>query len=90
MSWKDTFRWVKEAGRATRLWLEETEHSEVELSMVDQMDSVSLQLEARTKGSRSPDFRTTASIRISYQDLVELVHQGQEILVKHSDEVCQH
>jgi hypothetical protein len=59
---------VKESGLPKRVWLEEDEHAEVELSMVDERDSVSLQLKALTKSRLGPEFRSVSSIRISYSD----------------------
>jgi hypothetical protein len=90
MAWKNTHRWVKHLGRNARLWLEEDENAAVEMTVSDEHDSVSIRLEGRTKGTFAPEVRSNLSIRISYADLKELVHEGQEILVKHADEVREH
>lgn len=87
MPWKNTHRWIKRLGKASRLWLEEDETASVEMTLADEQDSASVRLDYRSKGSFSPNAHSALEIRISYADLRELVHAGQEILVKHADQI---
>lgn len=87
MAWKSTHRWIMVLGRASRMWVEEDENASIEMTLTDQQDSASIRLKYRSKGAFAPHSRAEMDIRISYEDLKELVYAGEDILAEHTDVV---
>lgn len=69
------------------VWREQGEEMVSELTVTDEMDSVSLHIAAESQGLRAPTVEITAGVRISYADTFALRARLDTILAKHKAEL---
>lgn len=67
-------------------WLETDGNASVEMTVLDQQDSATVQLNGKVLSAWAPGLEAKLEIRISYEDLRRLVERGQEILDRHPND----